>query len=959
MAGTIETDFSIDYVNQKITYDTAFSNDRPPYIYTMNELYSYLQDVFDEPEQMDDPVPMSAQTPTQYTMLYPWFIDNESVKALYGGSLQTSGWAFNGTAQTGITGLRWQDSPSTAPDSGDLGETWTGGSSGATGIVLALDTTRQVAWVRNTNGTQFTGTGGSNEAVTGSGSDPNFNTESYNGVLSGNNIWINAFSVGSLQSAAEVYIGQHDDYMGGVAFHDLDTDSRYERRTEKIAEWWDSDVDFATGSPNLLGGAGHVDLLLLSQEMGTSIDGGRFFAAARRYASIYSHFEFVATTAGNYVIPFASTAADLNNSDGCYNVGYDAGSGTPLVGDIVEDDTGGPVPGRLRLVITAVNGTTDGDIDYYLIGENDADGTLKQVVDDGPMQVRASGSGVDFDIDATTTPITFINGGLAQDITIHFEQAQRDIDEDTTDEEYACVIDCSNEPLAEVYERVMFLTCRGNQDGGSLSSVYQNKLLPSGKVLLSSLDVDTIAWQSGNTVRYTFNGTPDLSGVEVDDKYVATSSTNSSNDGCFNITAVNDGSDYIEVYNPDRGDGTDDEATDSPSVGEVLNAEAGEFYRAVGDIVISWDSRANAGISEGQLVKGSLSGATGVVVSANTTSSGKAVLTQVRGTFVENDVVSDIDDGSTNTVTLDSSIYDSIVDNAAAPFGTFAGGRWFVARGVVLDNVPTADANNWETLDINGTRVVPPSRRSITFAGLSAGVRAAIFEVDAEGSTNIVKTVGVASGTQYSSLVVLDSNVAQDAPPTGWIRVVDTSDAANGTEFRLEYSSYTGTNVTLRDLSAYDATADAGGSTTTIVDSGAFTNFGADGQPKIGMIVLNTDNTVWSHVVRKVDNNTLEVTDNGTTWASKNYEFNTVPVTLANDDTCYFGYIDDVSTGSSLSKTIKYDGDTWIIARARYSDVDLGPNDRLLPFEQLGQQITDADLTITAIATDDTIAATS
>ena len=49
---------------------------------TVNELYSALQDLFDELNQMDDGVPMSAQTPTEYTIGIidtgdkdPWFID--------------------------------------------------------------------------------------------------------------------------------------------------------------------------------------------------------------------------------------------------------------------------------------------------------------------------------------------------------------------------------------------------------------------------------------------------------------------------------------------------------------------------------------------------------------------------------------------------------------------------------------------------------------------------------------------------------------------------------------------------------------------------------------------------------------------------------------------------------------------------------------------------------------------
>jgi len=62
--------------------------------------------------------------------------------------------------------------------------------------------------------------------------------------------------------------------MGGTAFHDADADSTYERRIEKLDEWWDSDVDF-TASDNLLGGLGHFDILVKTQEAGNTVDGQR------------------------------------------------------------------------------------------------------------------------------------------------------------------------------------------------------------------------------------------------------------------------------------------------------------------------------------------------------------------------------------------------------------------------------------------------------------------------------------------------------------------------------------------------------------------------------------------------------------------------------------------------------------------------------------------------------------
>ena len=60
-------------------------------------------------------------------------------------------------------------------------------------------------------------------------------------------------------------------------------------------------------------------------------------------------------------------------------------------------------------------------------------------------------------------------------------------------------------------------------------------------------------------------------------------------------------------------------------------------------------------------------------------------------------------------------------------------------------------------------------------------------------------------------------------------------------------------------------------------------------------------------------------------------------------------------SGTSLTATIKYVEDTPLIARARFSDPDVGGT-RILPFEQPGIPLTDANLTVTAIRTTDTIA---
>jgi hypothetical protein len=583
-------------------------------------------------------------------------------------------------------------------------------------------------------------------------------------------------------------------------------------------------------------------------------------------------------------VPLSSTGADLNSTQGPYEADFTGRSGTEFaVGDILENNTGTTPVGRLRAVATAVTGgaSATGNFEYYLIGDTEpqatTDRTLIQLANGDDLTTRGTSTN-DFDVNSVpSTSTAATSPAVADGITVTFGDTQVDVDEDLTDEEYACTIDCNNKPLAQVYRRLMYLTCRGNQDGTTPDT--QDTLLPSGH------------------------------------------------------TSKN---------------------------------EAGEFYRGVGDIIITWDARANNGITEGELVKGSLSGAYGVVVSASEDTNGIGVLTQVKGTFVENDVVSDIDDGSTNTVTLDATVFTTLAQNTSAPFGTFAGGRFFFARGVVPTNVPAADANNWETTALGSTAAIsPPAQRAITFDGLDVGYRASIFEVGTAGGIDIVKTqngVGAAGAAVSDTVIPLDSTAANDVPTSGWLRVVDDSGTA-GEEYRYEYSSLDVTpQANLRTGAGLSGTTTSAGTSTQLIDSGAFASFGTDGNVKIGHEIRNTASGGYATVLRYVSDNEIETTPLSTgTWTdATGWEANQVVVALVDADTIYFGFIDDVVvSGTSLTSTIKFVHTTELLARARYSDVDIGPSDRKIPYERLNFQLTDADLTVTAVLNDDTIAATS
>lgn len=77
----ISDDFTLDYGTKTITHTSGTT------VYTVLALYSWLMDLFDDSSQMDDDVPMSAQTPTSFSLINNWTIPDASMEYLKGGAL--------------------------------------------------------------------------------------------------------------------------------------------------------------------------------------------------------------------------------------------------------------------------------------------------------------------------------------------------------------------------------------------------------------------------------------------------------------------------------------------------------------------------------------------------------------------------------------------------------------------------------------------------------------------------------------------------------------------------------------------------------------------------------------------------------------------------------------------------------------------------------------------------------
>lgn len=140
----IGDDFTINYTYKSIYHSSGTTT------YTVNELYSWLMNVFDESGTIDDDIPMTAQTPTAYTLTNGWFLNYNyyaSHKYLYEGSIQTSGW--DGSTYTrGIRLLTFQSSGYTSAVLTDIGKVVTDGTD--TGTLLDYDNTYRKWWVRKT-----------------------------------------------------------------------------------------------------------------------------------------------------------------------------------------------------------------------------------------------------------------------------------------------------------------------------------------------------------------------------------------------------------------------------------------------------------------------------------------------------------------------------------------------------------------------------------------------------------------------------------------------------------------------------------------------------------------------------------------------------------------------------------------------------------------------------------------
>ncbi len=398
----ISSDFTIDYVNQRVYHSSGTT------IYTVNALYSYLMDTFDELTQMDDTIPMSAQTPTEYTLINGWFMDDTSFKYLKAGAVQTSGHL------NVIQVMTLQSGGYTSAIAGDIGKMVVDDASN-TGNLLDYDNTNRKWWIR-WNATIATASAITITAGTGAGT-------STGASVTGENLWSNVYTLGSIEEddSQLVYIEQNGS------------------RIFSGSEWWPE------------AGTRHIDALIKVKESGTEINNAQITVFLRHYpsggnADLYDHFGIDLTSGGRNAVPLASSP-DLNNTTAHATVsGYTDITVAFVNGTLTYSAISGAFT-NLETVTQATSGATG-----IFIKQTTTTGsgvmTLGNVVGtfDNTNVITGGTSGDTATSSSTltqayTTPKAFTQG---------------------TEYNYSVVVDCATRPLSEVYEYMKYLTRIGS-----------------------------------------------------------------------------------------------------------------------------------------------------------------------------------------------------------------------------------------------------------------------------------------------------------------------------------------------------------------------------------------------------------------------------------------------------------------------------------------------------------------
>lgn len=892
----IGDDITINYTTKSIYRSASPSST----VYTMNQLYSYLQDTFDELAQMDDDVPMSAQTPTEYSLINEWHIRLELIPFLKGGGLTTNGWTLSGT-KPGVRTL--QLNGLTGVTEADIGQAVSGGTTGDTGILLDYDTATNQIYIRpDDNADLFDN---ASEVITINGDASNSATAvSTNGEV----IWANPQTLGTIEADTTIYIIQN-----GV----------------KLTHNWFTD-DQALGKTS-----GHLDALIRIQDQGGLIDSGNLIFFARRYGKLYDNFPITITTGSQNAVPL-STGDDLNNTSAEKFLFYDGWVTADLtVGDVIGDNSAYASATVTSVVasVTEFVADTSGVLGITNIDGTWADGDTINLMTVG-ARATVNGTAGDMWFPYDTWVTADPNGTLTSSGAGAPTATLTALQENTADTDGWIL--CDN--LSGHF-----------YDGDTISYT-------GGSVDVNGSESVAVAGYSADIGVYQVCGSITVSLLGTFEEYETLSFAPS---GATAVYISDNGSNSMTIANvvgtiTASDTVTGDETSATANVDSTLNLSTESSTQDLnnGSGAVAYDIHIEMNKTE--------------QTSPNDERATVAKLYEYLKYITRRGSNFTIYDTDTSAVTtIDGEQYElgraAWTALKAAPFGTFAGGTFFGARGVWIENMATADLKSFQLIDSAGSTQTPPNSQSFVVTSVVAGDRVTVYESTGAGSLEVNKSKYTSHATNNvagDSTIDIQETLTSDVPfgiagsPVAsqlecYIIMVAVDE---NEEHIYRYSSQNGAS-TFTLPTAITGTGDAtgGGSTVTQLTDDAGSEGFQTGDLQVGDIVYDSTNGEYAYVV-SIDSETQITTGGGnktTTWLGANFETNSLVQAYNGSDTAYVPYIYKQATGTSVTETVIYPGsDRNVVVRVRLKGI--------LPFQQ-ANTFSSTGMSQAAIRTTDTI----
>ena len=323
-------------------------------------------------------------------------------------------------------------------------------------------------------------------------------------------------------------------------------------------------------------------------------------------------------------------------------------------------------------------------------------------------------------------------------------------------------------------------------------------------------------------------------------------------------------------------------------------------------VFLEYSGTVTGTVSEGSDVTQAGTGATGIVVSHDTTLK-QVLLRDTRGTFDTSGLITDNDASGTFTPNTTAEAFNPV---KAAPFGTLAGGRFFFARGVVPSNWASADENSFQVIDSQGNPRARPIAITLSVSNL-IGTDETTTTDDRVSMHRLTGLAGAIDKTEYSAAggettggntLVVDTGITADTAGKtsgAWLNVRDASD--NNQHYIIRFASWATSTFTFAEFASFTSTATT--DTTTVT----YATGGFDGNVKRGDLVWNITRSLHSYVT-SVDSDTQLTISPAITGqvTTDTIAINVLPVAVNTADDVYVSMIDGYATSTSASVSIVY-----------------------------------------------------